>query len=93
MTTPLSKNFEKATVVIKDKIPSNKMTSRKAPVSRVIEITATADIKLIPIVSRAITRSGMDGPLMTLNNPIQMEMERKIKAIYPTISSIILSPP
>ncbi len=59
-------NLAKDTVPIKDKIPKSKITSKKASVFNKIDKIAIMAIRLTPIASMAIIRSGMDGPLQTL---------------------------
>ena len=62
---PFSRNLEKATVPIKARMPSSKIISKKAVVFSKIETMAVIPIKLIPIASSALTRSGIEGPLIT----------------------------
>ena len=53
MTTPLSIYLAKAIVPIKERIPINKMTSKKAVLLRKTEKIATPEMILIPNASSA----------------------------------------
>lgn len=89
MTTPLSINLANAIVPINDSIPSRRMMSRKARDRKRSDSIATLDIKLIPMESKAITLSGIDGPLNNRKMAINIENIRKAKAPTRNVSNII----
>lgn len=64
MISPFSVNLENATVPIKDRTASNNITSKKKTVSKSMDISPISVISPTPIASNAITRSGVDGPLL-----------------------------
>ena len=66
MISPFSVNLENATVPMKDKTASRRITSKKNDVSKIMENSPINEIKPTPIESRAMTRSGVDGPFTSL---------------------------
>jgi hypothetical protein len=62
MTTPLSMNLAKDIVPMKDRIPINKITSKKPVFLRITEKMATPEMILIPNTSSAWTLSEEEGP-------------------------------
>jgi hypothetical protein len=80
MTTPLSINLEKAIVPIKVRIPIRRITSIKAWVFNRTEITAVIDMRLIPMESKATTRSDIDGPTMTRYKQLTIDIDNKTRA-------------
>jgi len=62
MTTPLSMNLAKEIVPMKERIPINKITSKKPVFLKNTEKMATPEMILIPNTSSAWTLSEAEGP-------------------------------
>jgi hypothetical protein len=86
-------NFEKAIVPIKVKIPINRITSTYASVLCMIETTAVIEMRFIPMESRAMTRSDIEGPVMTRYRQASIDKDSIINTISSNESAIIGSPP
>ncbi len=85
MATPLSKYLAKAIVPIKERMPTRRITSKKADVLKVTDVTATPEIRLIPIASSACTLSGIDGPFT--RRYIEAEIDN-VKNTIETVNNI-----
>ena len=64
-----------------DKIPKIRMTSKNAFVFIITEMTAIVAIKLTPITSRPITRSGIDGPRIIRMTAMAIVIENNMSEV------------
>lgn len=80
-------------VLINAKMPNTKMTSKKVNVSYIRAKIAIAEMRLTPITSIAMTRSGKLGPIMTRTKVIAIEIPNKISEVNKMIGTINVSPP
>ena len=82
MIAPFSMNFENETVPMNDIIAISKITSMKNTVSNKIDSNAIIEISITPIPSKAMSRSGVDGPLNTRMSVPRMHKKMMIKQTH-----------